>query len=79
MKCDLCGAETRVRHLLAVPRVESDPWDNIYTVPASAQVLWVCNRCNGARPAQKPQRRTDARGACLICGWSDVRCHCDDI
>ena len=79
MKCDRCGAETRVRHLLAIPRVESDPWDNLHTVPGSAHVLWVCSRCNGGSPAQKPQRTTDAWGACLICGWSDVRCHCDDI
>ena len=79
MKCDRCGAETRVRHLLAIPRVASDPRANLYTVPDSAHVLWTCSRCNGNRPAQKPLRRTDARGACLICGWSDVRCRCDDI
>ncbi len=36
MKCDRCGAETRVRQMLAVPRVESDPWDNLHTVPDSA-------------------------------------------
>ena len=79
MKCDRCGAETPVRHLLAIPRVESDPPDNLHTVPDSAPVLLVCNRCNGGRPAQKPQRTTDAWGTCLICGLSGVRCHCDDI
>ena len=79
MKCDRCGAETRVRQMLAVPRVESDPWDNLHTVPDSVHALWVCTRCNGARPAQKPLKRTDARGACVICGWSDDRCRCDDI
>ena len=39
MKCDRYGAETRIRHLLAVPRVESDPWENLHAVPDSAHVL----------------------------------------
>ena len=34
MKCDQCGAETRVRHLLAIPCVASDPRDNLHSVRA---------------------------------------------
>ena len=79
MKCDRCGAEARARNLLAIPRVESGPWDNLHSVSVSAHVLWICSRCNGGRPAQKPLRRTDAWGSCLVCGWSDVRCRCDEI
>ena len=47
MKCDQCGAETRVRHLLAVPRVASDPRDNLHAVPGSGA------RTVGLQPMQR--------------------------
>ena len=82
MRCDQCGAEARVRHKLIIPRVESDPWDNLFTVLNSAHVLGLCGRCSRSalsRAAESSNSRAAKDPFCPHCGWNDVRCHCDGI
>ena len=83
MRCDQCGAEARVRHKLIIPRVESDPWDNLFIVPNSAHYfLWVSGRCSAGTPSRAAES-SNSRAAkdpyCPHCGWNDVRCHCDGL
>ena len=73
--------ETRPQKFILL-RVESDPWDNQYTVPNSVHVLWVCGHAAEAAPsraAESSNSRTARDPYGPHCGWNDVRCHCDGL
>ncbi|MDE0201442.1 MAG: hypothetical protein OXK73_03290 [Rhodospirillaceae bacterium] len=56
-RCDQCGETVIRRTRWQVPRIESDAFDNLYTVPGAVVSLWLCDRCAGPnppRPAERP-------------------------